>query len=79
MVAKAGLKAWPVPSEGPVQLILEGLENGTEAIVIDQTGRTIQSLELHPNEPQELQLPQSGIYFIRTSNKEVPTVRLVKK
>lgn len=76
LTTKAGIKAWPVPSEGPVQLLLEGVEKGTEAQVYDRTGRLIQSIELHPNEPQELKLPESGIFFIRTSNREIPTVRL---
>ena len=76
--ARAGLKAWPVPSEGPVQLLLEGTEEGTEAQVFDRTGKLLMSLEVFPNEPRELQLPEKGIFFIRTSNKDIPTSRVVR-
>lgn len=76
--ARAGLKAWPVPSEGPVQLLLEGTEEGTEAQVFDRTGKLLMSLEIFPNEPSELQLPETGIFFIRTSNKDIPTIRVVR-
>lgn len=76
--ARAGLKAWPVPSEGPVQLLLEGTEEGTEAQVFDRTGKLILSVEIFPGEPRELHLPESGIYFIRTSDPRIPTVRIVR-
>ncbi len=75
--APAGIKAWPVPSEGEVSVLLEGLETGTEAMVYDQQGKLIQSLEILPNDPVKLERLKTGIYFLRTANKEIPTVRLV--
>jgi hypothetical protein len=79
LASKAGLKAWPVPSEGPVTLALEGVEEDVEAQVIDQSGKLVQQVTLKPNENKTLQLPGSGIFFIRTSNKEIPTLRLINR
>lgn len=76
LAAKAGIKAWPVPSDGPVQLLLEGVDKATEAQVFDRTGRLILSLQLNPNEPAALTLPESGMFFIRTSNQDIPTIRV---
>lgn len=77
--SKAGLKAWPVPSDGPVNLELEGVEESVEAQVIDQNGKLVQQLKLQPKENQTIQLPGSGIFFIRTSHKEIPTLRLIAR
>lgn len=79
LASKAGLKAWPVPSEGPVNLALEGVEDDVEAQVIDQTGKLVQQITLTPKEHQTIQLSGSGIFFIRTSNKDIPTLRLINK
>ena len=77
--AKAGLKAWPVPSEGPVNLALEGVEEAVEARVYDQTGKLVQQLEIRPGEPATLQTLTTGVYFIRTTNASIPIQRIVIK
>jgi len=77
--AKAGLKAWPVPAEGPVNLALEGVEEAVEARVFDQTGKLVQQLEVRPGAPATLQTLTTGVYFIRTSNASIPIQRIVIK
>jgi hypothetical protein len=76
---KAGLNAWPVPSEGPVQLKTEGLEDPVLVRIFDQKGSLVQELSLDPQAPTEIVLPNPGIFFVRTNHPEIPTLRLVKQ
>lgn len=79
LASKAGLKAWPIPSQGPVTLALEGVTEPVEAQVLDQTGKLVQQITLTPQDNHALQLPGPGIFFIRTSNKDIPTLRLINR
>lgn len=76
---KAGISAWPVPSEGPVQLKTEGLEQSVQVRIFDQKGSLVQELSLDPQAPTEIVLPNPGIFFVRTNHLYIPTLRLVKQ
>lgn len=77
--SKAGIKAWPIPSEGEINVMLEGVDQATEARIFDQTGKVIMSFDIQPHEPALLNNLPVGLYFLKTSNKDIPTIRLIVK
>jgi hypothetical protein len=46
-------------------------------MVYNRRGFLVQSFDIQPNEPVLLETLKTGIYFLRTAHKEIPTIRLM--
>jgi len=71
------LKAWPLPAIGPFNLVLNGADENTEAMIYDNSGRLLQRLTLTPNTPHVVSNLSPGIYFIKTADATVNSLKII--
>ena len=71
------LKAWPLPATGPFNLLLNGGSENTEAMIYDNSGRLLQRLTLTPGTPHSISNLLPGIYFIKTVDVSVNTLKII--
>lgn len=66
------LQVWPVPSTGPVNILVSGIEKADNLMVFDMSGKMVQQLKVQNNMQVQLTNLTPGAYFIRlTENKEL--------
>jgi hypothetical protein len=73
----AELKAWPLPAKGPFNLLLNGASENTQAMIYDNSGRLLQRLSLTPGTPHTISNLSPGIYFIKTADTSVNTLKII--
>ncbi len=71
------LKAWPLPATGPFNLLLGGASENTEAMVYDINGKLLQRITLAPGTPHSISNLLPGIYFIKTADASVNTLKII--
>ena len=78
ILVNAGIFSWPVPVENPIVFDAEGLKKETITQILNQHGKVVQEWSQNEKTSIELNLPESGIFFLRTNQADVPYLRLVK-
>lgn len=59
------LKAWPVPSSGPVNVLVTGINDDDKLHVYDLSGKKIQTMVIKNNSAVSLNGLRPGVYIIR--------------
>lgn len=69
---QALLQVWPVPSSGPVNVLVSGIAGADKLFVVDAGGRVVQQLTVQNNSSIQLNKLLPGTYIIRLAeNKEL--------
>lgn len=63
------LKAWPIPSTGPVNISMDGLEKDL-LLVFDNNGRLMKQLNISKQLPVQLSGLAPGTYFVKLSSQK---------
>lgn len=63
------MKAWPIPSTGPVNISAEGIENDV-LLVFDNNGRLMKQLPITAKTPVQLSGLAPGSYIVKLSSHE---------
>ncbi len=75
--AGVSLKAWPVPSDGHVQVEMSGAERDM-LLVYDLNGKLIRQLSISGNRAQPIDGLRSGIYLLRLAEQKTGTRVIVR-
>lgn len=71
--ASKQLQVWPVPSNGPVNVRVNGLERSDALLLYDPGGRLLQRYPLQANQVLQIHTNTSGTYLIRLASD--PNIR----
>ncbi len=66
------MKVWPIPSSGPVNVLVSGIVNTDKLLVIDVAGRVVQQSPVQNNSTIQINRLPPGTYIIRLAeNREL--------
>ena len=69
---QASMQIWPVPSTGPVSVLVTGIDNTDRLLVYDMSGRLVQQQPIQDQVPVQLRSLLPGTYLLRLArNKEL--------
>jgi hypothetical protein len=71
------VQIWPIPSNGPVQVKITGLQRSEELSVIDSKGSVIWKQTIQNGQTVSIPHFAAGIYFIKLSNNPLATGKLI--
>ena len=63
------LKAWPIPSTGPVNISMDGVEKD-QLLVFDNNGRLMKQLNISRQLPVQISGLAPGTYFVKLSSQK---------
>lgn len=75
--AGVSLKAWPVPSDGRIQIEMSGAVQDM-LLIYDLSGRLIRQLDISGNRAYPVEGLMSGVYLLRLSGQKVGTRVIVR-
>lgn len=59
------MQVWPIPSSGPVQVLVTGLAKPDQLLVLDMNGKKIQQIQVNNQSTIQLRSLPAGTYVIR--------------
>lgn len=65
---QALMQVWPVPSNGPVHIVVNGIDKADQLMVFDATGKLVQRHLINNNQQLQLTGLQSGTYILKLAN-----------
>jgi hypothetical protein len=68
--ASTGFTVFPNPSSGNAKVMLSDVTDGTQVLLIDNTGRTLKTVTLNNSNTVDLNGLQRGIYLIKVSTPD---------
>jgi Secretion system C-terminal sorting domain len=65
---QALMQVWPVPSNGPVNIVVTGIDKADQLMVFDATGKLVQHHIVNNNQQLQLTGLRSGTYILKLAN-----------
>jgi hypothetical protein len=71
------LKAWPIPSAGDLNILVQGISKNETVELFDAGGKLIQRISVKDNNPEKINRLSAGVYIIRLSADKNISQRIV--
>jgi hypothetical protein len=74
---QALMQVWPVPSNGPVNIVVNGIDNADMLLVFDAAGKLVQQHTVTNNQQLQLNCLRSGSYILKLAKNTELMQRIV--
>jgi type IX secretion system substrate protein len=71
------LKAWPIPSAGDLNILVQGINKNETVELFDAGGKLIQRISVTDNNPEKINKLSAGVYILRLSTDTNISQRII--